>query len=424
MILFLIKGILRDPSRSRLPVIVVSIGVAFTVMLHCWITGVMGEAIRMNANFTSGHVRVATRAYLAEQHQLPNDLALLGAGSLAEALAKEYPDMEWVQRIRFAALADVPDSLGITRSQGPVIGWSIDMFSAGTKEPERMDLARALVQGAIPYKEGEALLSEVFAHKMGLAPGDVFTLFGTSMDGAMTFANFTLAGTVRFGTPVLDRGAILIDIGDARRALQMDGAASEVLGFFANGQYDNVRAEQIADGFNARYRSDEDRYAPQMSSFAQQEGMGDLVAQTGAMSRIMIAVFVLAMSVVLWNSGLLGGLRRYSEFGLRIALGESKSHVFMSLICEGAIVGSIGTVFGTAIGLMCSYFLQRYGLDIAGSMQNSSIMMPAVARAVITPDAVFIGFVPGILSVVSGNALAGIGIFRRQTAQLFKELEM
>ena len=56
-------------------------------------------------------------------------------------------------------------------------------------------------------------------------------------------------------------------------------------------------------------------------------------------------------------------------------------------------------------------------------MDNSSMMLPSVMRARITALSFYIGFIPGLLSTVLGTALSGIGIYRRQTAQLFKELE-
>jgi putative ABC transport system permease protein len=57
-------------------------------------------------------------------------------------------------------------------------------------------------------------------------------------------------------------------------------------------------------------------------------------------------------------------------------------------------------------------------------MKNASMMMPSIYRATITPEAFYIGFIPGLFSMVLGNALAGIGIYKRNTAQLFKELEV
>ena len=63
MILFLLKGLIRDPSRSVFPVITVTVGVMLTVVLQSWISGLQGELVRSSARFTTGHVKVMTRAY-------------------------------------------------------------------------------------------------------------------------------------------------------------------------------------------------------------------------------------------------------------------------------------------------------------------------------------------------------------------------
>ena len=78
MIRFLIKGLIRDKSRSRLPILVVTIGVMLTVFMHAYIIGFMGDTIEMNARFNNGHVKLMTRAYAENMDQVPNDLALLG----------------------------------------------------------------------------------------------------------------------------------------------------------------------------------------------------------------------------------------------------------------------------------------------------------------------------------------------------------
>lgn len=138
---------------------------------------------------------------------------------------------------------------------------------------------------------------------------------------------------------------------------------------------------------------------------------------------IMIFVFLIAMSIVLWNAGLLGGLRRYGEFGMRLAIGEEKGHVYRTMIYESLIIGTMGSVTGVIVGMGLSWYLQTYGIDIGKMMQNATIMMPTVFHAHITTDTWFIGFIPGIFSTLIGTMLSGIGIYKRQTAQLFKELE-
>jgi putative ABC transport system permease protein len=424
MIRFLLKGILKDKSRSLLPIIVVGLGVALTVLLYGWITGALGDSIEMNAKFNSGHVKVMSRAYAKDDSQMPNDLALLDADPLIKKLKTSYPELDWVQRIRFGGLIDFPDNKGETRAQGPVVGWAIELFTPGSTEIDRFKLKEAILSGQIPSKPGEALITNDFATKFKVKPGDTFTLFGTTMDGGMAFRNFTVAGTVRFGSSVVDRGAIIADITDIRKALGMEGAAGEILGFFNDGVYNDLKATSLMNDFNRKYETNTEEYAPQMIRLRDQGGMAEYLYIANAMGGIMVFIFVLAMSVVLWNAGLLGGLRRYNEFGVRLALGEEKKHIYRTLIYEGLLIGTIGSVVGTAVGLGASYYLQVVGLDLGNMMQRSTLMMPSVVRTRITPTAFYIGFIPGVFSMVLGNALAGIAIYKRKTAQLFKELEV
>jgi putative ABC transport system permease protein len=129
------------------------------------------------------------------------------------------------------------------------------------------------------------------------------------------------------------------------------------------------------------------------------------------------------MSIVLWNAGLMSGIRRYGEIGVRLAIGESKDRVYVAMLSESIVIGIVGSALGTAIGLGVSYYLQEVGLDVTSMTQSSGVLMANVIRAKITAEGYYIGFVPGLLATLVGTAISGIGIFRRQTAQLFKELE-
>jgi putative ABC transport system permease protein len=422
MIRFLLKGLLRDRQRSLLPVIVVVTGVFLTVFMHCFMTGILGDMIDFNARFSTGHVKVMTRAYAERIDQTPNDLALIQMDELKAKLEKELPDMDWIQRIRFGGLIDAPDANGETRSQGPAIGWGIDLLSAGSKEAERMNIPKSLVKGRLPQRAGEVLVSDEFAEKLKVAPGDPVTLFGSTMNGSMAVYNFRVAGTVKFGSGVLDRGAFIADIRDVQKALDMDNAASEILGYFKTGQYDKKLASEAVKTFMAA-SDPADPYAPVMLSLRDQNNLGEMVDYEDLVTGIIISIFVMAMSIVLWNAGLLGGLRRYGEVGVRMAVGESKGHVYRSMIWESVLIGIIGSVIGSAIGLSLSYFLQKNGINVSGMMKNASMMLPSVYRPAVTPPAFYVGFVPGLFATVIGTALAGIGIYKRKTAQLFKELE-
>jgi putative ABC transport system permease protein len=422
MIEFLFKGLIRDKSRSRLPVIVVAIGVTMTVFMHAYIIGFMGDSIEMNARFSLGHLKVMSEAYSKNTQQVPNDLALQDAGKLIDHLHSQYPGITWSPRIQFGGLADVPDENGETRAQGPVMGLSIDLLSENSMEKERLNLENTLVRGALPSKPGEILASELLSRNLKVDPGDRITLISSGMNGEMAFYNMTLAGTVSLGQEALDRGMIIADIEDIRLALNMDDAAGELVGFFTTGFYDNELAGRTAAEFNNKNDS-RDELRPVMKSLSEQGSMSTYVKMTESWSGYVSTIFILAMSLVLWNAGLLGGLRRYGEVGIRLAMGEEKGHVYRSMIVEAVMIGIIGSIIGTMFGLLFSWLMQEYGLDVSGAMKGSSLLMPDRIRARITPPDFYIGFIPGLISTVIGTMLSGIGIYKRQTSRLFKELE-
>jgi putative ABC transport system permease protein len=423
MIRFLFKGLLRDKHRSLIPFLVTASGVMLTVVFHAWITGVIGNSIEFNARFSAGHVKIMTRAYAENATQSPNDLAILGTDTLIPIIASQWPEMEFAERIYFAGIVDVPDSAGETKTQGPALGFAIDMLSGNKSETERLNIPSSLKSGKLPEQRDEALLSKEFADKLGLKPGDKMTLVSSSMYGELTLHNFILSGTVEFGTTALDRGTIIADIEDIREVLNMSDAAGEILGFFRAGTYDDDRAREITDRFNQQYSSEEDEFSPVMRSLAQDKTMGFLVEYSGKLQALLVTVFIIAMSLILWNTGLLGGLRRYGEFGMRLAIGEEKGHVYRTMMMESFLIGLFGSVAGVAIGMVISLYLQNHGVDLGFMMKNASIMMPRVFRAHITPATWIVGFIPGFISTQLGTMLAGIGIYKRQTAQLFKELE-
>jgi putative ABC transport system permease protein len=365
-----------------------------------------------------------TRSYADYLSQRPIDLAMTDAGEVMDHVREDYPDMEWVLRTQFGGLLDVPDENGETRSQGPTIAIAIDMLTPGSKEPKRLNLQNILVRGQLPDSPAEILISDEFAENLGVAPGDPVTLMGTTMYGAMSFYNLTIAGTIRFGVGVMDRGAIIVDISDAQAALDMQDAAGEILGYLPGGHYNGDAADVVCAGFNEKYSDPADEYSPIMLKLSDQdEFLGGYLEMVDAAAFIVVFIFVLAMSIVLWNTGLIGGLRRYGEVGVRLAIGEEKGHIYRSMVYESALIGIMGSALGTVFGLLFAYWVQEKGIDIGSMMQGATMMMPGKFHAKIVPEAYYLGFIPGLFSSTLGTMLSGIGIYKRKTASLFKELE-
>ena len=423
MIRFLFKGLLRDRHRSLFPVIIVAVGVFLTTFLYSWMNGVINDMTDSSAKFDSGHLKVMTRAYSILANQLPNDLALTGIDKIMGTLNSEYPGYDWTARIKFGGLLDTPDENGESKSQAPAAGLGIDLLGKNSKEVERLNIRKAIVKGRIPQKPGEILISDEFAKRMDVGVNSKVTLLSTSSSGAMAVQNFIISGTVEFGITAMDRGAIIADVSDVQYALEMLNGAGEILGYSKDMFYNYKTADKMAAEFNKKYSKPEDKYSPIMLTLEDQNGLREYLHYVNVVIFFIIGVFLIAMSAVLLNAGLMSGIRRYGEVGIRLALGESKDQIYKSLLNESILIGIAGSIIGTAIGLALAYYMQEHGIDMSGQFKNSTLMVNNLIKAKISSTSYYIGFIPGLLATLLGTSLSGIQIFKRQTASLFKELE-
>jgi len=426
MLKFILKGILRDRSRSLFPIIVVALIVALVIFNRGFLVGTMNGMFRDTAVISSGHVKIMTHAYQEESQLMPNDLALMNVGEITEILGLKYSDYFWSPRISFAGLLDLPDEQGETKSQGPVMAIGIDFLSSESRQFELWELEKRIDSGHMIKNANDALVGAKLAEKLGLSLGDQVTYIGTTMNNAFTTFNFTVVGTFNLGMGPLDKQMMLVDIEGARMALDMNDAASEILGFKHDLYYDDDAAVAIRNQFNAVHSDASDIFRSSMIALRDANQMGAMIDLVDWSTFIILGIFLLIAMIVLWNMGIMSGLRRYGEMGIRLAMGETKGQVYRSLILESVIIGTIGTIIGTLIGLPLTYYVQEVGIDYSTAFENlnsSSLIMSSVFYTKVTPDLYYIGFIPGVLATVFGTMLAGRAIYKREMAQLFKELE-
>ncbi|MBC8323698.1 MAG: ABC transporter permease [Candidatus Marinimicrobia bacterium] len=426
MLKFVLKGILRDRSRSLFPIIVVSLIVALVIFNRGFLVGTMNGMFRDTAVISSGHVKIMTHAYQKESQLLPNDLALMNVGEIVEILHLVYPDYFWSPKISFAGLLDLPDEQGETKSQGPVMAYGIDFLSDNSRQHELWELEKRIVTGRMIQKSDDALVGHKLADKLGLSLGDRVTYIGTTMNNAFTTFNFTVVGTFNLGMGPLDKQMMLVDIEGARQALDMEDAASEILGFTHDLYYNDDNAITIRNEFNANHSDTTDIFRSSMIALRDANQMGTMIDLVDWSVFIILGIFLSIAMIVLWNMGIMSGLRRYGEIGVRLAMGETKGQVYRSLILESIIIGTIGTIVGTLIGLPLTYYVQEVGIDYSAAFENlnsTTMIMSTVFYTKVTPDLYYIGIIPGVLATVFGTMLAGRAIYKREMAQLFKELE-
>ena len=197
-----------------------------------FLNGMISDLINQNAKLDTGHLKIMTKPYAENKDQLPNDLAILELEVLIDTLKQSFPDLIWTPRIKFGGIIDVPDDNGNTKIQGPGIGLALSLKDINSGEKERLQLIKSLKKGSLPKNKGEILLSDDYAKKLALKPGDEITYFGSTMEGSMVLQRFIMTGTVRFGSPMMDKGTFIIDIEEAQELLEKNDGTGELLGYF------------------------------------------------------------------------------------------------------------------------------------------------------------------------------------------------
>ena len=426
MIKFLAKGLIRDKTRSLFPTIIITITVAIVIFALGFMRGMLNNVFLDTAVIMSGYEKVVTRAYKKEMQMLPLDLALMDIEKMISGLNRDHPDYFWSPRINFGGLIDIPDENKETRSQSPIMAIGIDFFSNKSRQTELWKLDQIIVDGRPPRSPNDILISSKLAKKLEVSTGQEATFIGSTMDNAFTTYNFNISGIFNLNKGQTDKQMILLDISGAQDALDMNGAATEILGFTNDLFYNDEDAIEIRSSYNENNRESSDIFAPIMIALRDTNQMGTMVDFSNAALAVIGGIFLVIVMIVLWNMGLMNGLRRYGEIGLRLAMGESKGQVYRSMITEAVIIGLTGTLLGTGLGLSITYYVQENGISYAEALEEMALknmVMPNVFYSKVTPDLFYVGLLPGLLATVLGTMLAGLAIYRREMAQLFKELE-
>lgn len=425
-------GILRDKTRSLFPFLVVTVGVALVIVLMGFMEGIMMDMIDMTAKLDTGHLRFVNKPFLDEEYLNPMDRALAARQETLAWLTKNAnPQIQWSPRIRWSAILDAPDEKGETSAQTPAMGMAVDLLSPRTLEVERLNLAKSVVEGRLPRQSKEMLAGYELAETLHLKLGSAITLIGQSFDGGMAADNYVVVGFIRFGIFAMDKKMALIDIGDAQETFYMEDMVTDWLGFLPASvgfsEYAGMESELesrlggLRENPPAGWAKDDN---PVVKTVLEQRGLGEFVGKFVVINNVVILIFVILMILVLWNAGLLNGIHRYGEMGLRLALGESHRKLLATLMLEAFFIGLLGSAAGSLLGGGLVYYLQEVGVDMGRNFAQTGLMFNDVIRARMSVGAFIQGVVPGITAGVLGSFFASLAIFKRSEANLFRELEM
>ncbi len=431
MIRWILQGILRDKNRSLFPFLVVTAGVALVVFTVGFMEGIFMGMIDTTANLDTGHLRLVNKPFYDEEHLNPMDRALTAQVETRNWLKENSaPEINWSPRIRWGAIADVPDENGETKSQTPIIGMALNLLSPNSQELQRLALKDSLTEGRLPQGAKEILLGYELARTLDVGLDQTITLLGQTFDGGLATDNYTVVGFVRFGVFAMDKKMALIDLHDAQDSFYMEDTVTDWLGYLPSNvsykEYEKIkvelqiRLEDLKLHPPADWAKDD---TPIVLSVLDQRNLDNLTQVFQLVKKIFVGIIVLLMVLVLWNAGLLNGIHRYGELGLLLAMGQTHRKLVWMMGVEALSIGLLGSLAGSLIGGGVVYYLQEVGINMGDAFAQTGMMMNDVMRGRVTAESFLMGAGPGIIASVLGSLFASVALFQRSEANLFRELE-
>lgn len=260
----------------------------------------------------------------------------------------------------------------------PVVLQGVD----SQRHQQIVNLEERLVDGRVDLGGDSVLIGRGLARNLSLSVGDTFRLTGPEGVDAVV----RVAGVAAFGVSAADDSWVFTSI---RRAQALGGLGDEITRIDVQ-----VRDPGAASDIAARMRA-----TVQADIASWQERNPDLLAGIRAQgsSGTVINIFV-ALAVALGIASVLAVsvVQRRGEIGVLRATGTPARTILVIFLWQGAIVGTIGSLVGSALGVTLLELFVRFVRD-----EQGEALFPIVVTARMVGTACLLAMGTGVLAAIA-----------------------
>ena len=330
----------------------------------------------------SGHLQVQAPGY-------KDDLKMRQSVPDIQVLAATFREDSGFQNVAARGSAFALAS-SVERSYGIQVFGVEPLFEPGVSNiPGLVKEGRFLGDFGAP----EIVIGKVLARNLRVGIGDELTLLGAGRDGSFAAAIVSIVGIYDSGIPELDRSIAEIPLGLFQDTFAMDDGGHQLVittADLANVSVAQQEAEELLPFGAELVVHDWEALHPGLKQAIQ----ADL---TSAWFMYGVLVILVAFSVM--NTQLMSVLERTKEFGIVMSLGLTPGRLARLVLLETALMGILGFVLGTLLGVLVTSWFTVNGFsypgmdEMAANFNLPARIYPSVALATlfIGPAVVFAG---------------------------------
>jgi putative ABC transport system permease protein len=346
-----LRNVLRQWRRNLLSIVSIIAGVFVLILGRAFVHGLNENIIRAQIDSLSGHVMAVPGDYPTFGIQNPVDHLL----TLDEA-TRAWLDgnaRAWTTRVLF-----VPRAIkGRDAMRIRVIGFDPARDEAVfPRDSWRLD-------GVVPSKADEILLSTGVGRILGVAKGDTIVLEARTAAGAMNALEVKVSGVLTTNNPILDQLGAFAPMALVDSLVQPDGKWSHL----AVRLGDRGDADPVAAELRTRLKD------ARVTTYAQEAA--DLLSVQELRQRMfdILALALMAISATgIANTVLMATYERVREIGTLQALGMTRRSLVVLFVTEGLLLGALGAALGAGLGAATAHHYSVRGIDLSSMIAKAS----------------------------------------------------
>jgi putative ABC transport system permease protein len=211
------RNIWRNKRRTVLTVLAIAFATLLSLLSRSILIGVWEFNIKNILEISSGYVQIQRAGY-QENPSLSKNFFYTGE---VEGLLKREPlVVAYAPRIMADGLVSYRENC----SGAAIMGLDPNSETRVSRFLKRVNAGRFFSAG----NRDEAVLGYKMLRTLRAKLGDTLVVLAQGYDGVLGNLRFRIVGTVRMGTPAIDRGSVLIDLGAAQELLAMEGRVTTI----------------------------------------------------------------------------------------------------------------------------------------------------------------------------------------------------
>lgn len=326
------RNLWRHRRRTLLLMLVVAYATLTIVLFWGLNDGFIQSILYGNARYLGAPVLITTPAYFQDpdpEQGLPS-LGFLSQVEAQPGVRAAAPRLEFPGLLRSAYTAEAVRVRGVE----PAL------------EARVSHIPSAIAQGRMLEKPGEVVLGQQLAERLDVRLGERVVLDTSALAGPQALG-LQVVGLVRSGVAPVDRGAVLVHLGDARRLTGLATATAVAL------DVPRGQESRLARALNLEL-------SPGLRAYDLSQLLGGLaeVLQTRQGSVFLIGLlFSLFAALAVTSTVLVSVLERTREFGIMEAIGMSPQRLARMVTLETVIATALGWGVGLVLGYALNYWM-------------------------------------------------------------------